>query len=357
MKGALAQAAEARPGFDPAQVIGIGVDTTGSTPIPVDAKGTPLASCPVPRQPGRHGVAVERPYRPRRSGEEITAKAARDAPPVPGQMRRHVLAPNGAGRKSCTASDSAPTFSRRRSFVEHCDCMPGRPDRDDRPGDDVARDLFGRAQGDVLRRVGRAARRGVPRRPRPGARRAPRTGSTTRAVPPTGLAGGLTAEWAGRLGLAEGTAAVAVGAFDAHMGAVGAGVETGTLVKILGTSTCDMMVSPDRPRPLADIPGVCGIVDGSILPGFYGIEAGQSAVGDIFLWFVNHLVPDSYGATPDAKVRRLEKARGPDEAGRTRAAGPRLEQREPDDPRRRAPERADSSARPCTPRPTRSTGP
>jgi len=84
-------------------------------------------------------------------------------------------------------------------------------------------------------------------------------------------------------------------------------VKEGTLVKILGTSTCDLMVAPSD-KELADIPGVCGIVDGSVLPGMYGIEAGQSAVGDIFLWFVNHLVPDSYGATPGEKFDNMEKA-------------------------------------------------
>ena len=79
-----------------------------------------------------------------------------------------------------------------------------------------------------------------------------------------------------------------VGAFDAHTGAIGAGVATGTLIKIIGTSTCDCGVSA-LSRPVADIPGICGIVNGSILPGCYGIEAGQSAVGDIFKWFVEVL--------------------------------------------------------------------
>jgi len=98
------------------------------------------------------------------------------------------------------------------------------------------------------------------------------------------------------------------------MGAVGSGIKEGTLVKLLGTSTCDMMVQKND-RPLTDIPGVCGIVDGSILPGYYGIEAGQSAVGDIFLWFVNHLVPDSYGKTQDEKFEKLNQAAGKLKAG------------------------------------------
>jgi L-ribulokinase len=88
---------------------------------------------------------------------------------------------------------------------------------------------------------------------------------------------------------------VAVGAFDAHTGAIGAGVKPGTLVKIIGTSTCDISVKLNTEK-LADIPGVCGIVDGSVVPGYFGIEAGQSAVGDIFNWLVNYLQPGGKAA-------------------------------------------------------------
>src|SRR5690606_4208554 len=78
----------------------------------------------------------------------------------------------------------------------------------------------------------------------------------------------------------------------------------GTLVKILGTSTCDIMVRR-ADRPLGDIPGVCGVVNGSVLGGHYGIEAGQSAVGDIFLWFVDHHVPEGFGKTAAEKFASL----------------------------------------------------
>jgi L-ribulokinase len=83
---------------------------------------------------------------------------------------------------------------------------------------------------------------------------------------------------------------VAVGAFDAHLGAVGSGVSPGTLVKIIGTSTCDIAITSNA-KKLRDVPGLCGIVDGSVLPGYFGLEAGQSAVGDLFNWWVNYIRP------------------------------------------------------------------
>jgi len=101
---------------------------------------------------------------------------------------------------------------------------------------------------------------------------------------------------------------VTVGAFDAHTGAIGAGVKPGTLVKIIGTSTCDISVRVNTAK-LADIPGVCGIVNGSVVPGYFGIEAGQSAVGDIFNWWVNYIEPGAPVSDPASSKAGSETRR------------------------------------------------
>src|SRR5581483_1211066 len=97
-------------------------------------------------------------------------------------------------------------------------------------------------------------------------------------------AGKLCLEWAKWLKLPAGIP-IAIGLLDVHSGAIGCGVAEGVLVKVIGTSACDCAVV-GADKPLADIPGVSGIVRGSILPGYFGIEAGQSAVGDILKWWV-----------------------------------------------------------------------
>jgi L-ribulokinase len=305
VRGALQQAQANVSGFDPAQVIGIGIDTTGSTPIPVNKQGTPLGLLPEFKNNLNAMVWLWKDHTGYAEAAEITQLAH--------EMRPNIIAKCGGIYSSewwwskilRLRRVDAKVFEAAFSFVEHCDWIPAV--------------LTGNTDPLTLKRgVCSAGHKamfstewgGLPDKEFL-ARLDPaladlRDRLYSVAHTADVKAGSLCAEWSKRLGLKEGIA-ISVGAFDAHMGAVGAGIKEGTLVKILGTSTCDLMIAPTS-KPLADIPGVCGIVNGSVLPGYYGIEAGQSAVGDIFLWFVNHLVPDSYGTTVGEKFVNMEKA-------------------------------------------------
>jgi L-ribulokinase len=304
-RGALDQAASEIPAFDPAQVVGIGIDTTGSTPIPVNREGTPLGLLPEFKDNLNAMVWLWKDHTGYAEAAEITALAQ--------AMRPNIIAKCGGiyssewfWSKILHLRRTDPTvYEAAYSFVEHCDWLPAV--------------LAGDTNPHTLKRSICAAGHkamfssewgGLPDSEFLGqldpALASLRDRLYDEAHPSDVKAGSLCAEWAAKLGLPEGIA-ISVGAFDAHMGAVGAGIKEGTLVKILGTSTCDLMITP-ADEPLADIPGVCGIVNGSVLPGYYGIEAGQSAVGDLFLWLVKNLVPESYGNTIGDKFNAMEKA-------------------------------------------------
>lgn len=118
-------------------------------------------------------------------------------------------------------------------------------------------------------------------------------------------AGKLTQQWANRLGLHKDTV-VSVGIIDAHAGATGAGISANTMVKIVGTSTCDIVITPKQDLGSKLIPGVSGQVDGSVIPGLVGLEAGQSAFGDIYAWFKN-ILSWSLNLVDDVDVKSAEK--------------------------------------------------
>lgn len=288
IKEALSQARANVKGFDANQVIGVGVDTTGSTPIPVDRHGRPLAFDARFRNNPAAMAWLWKDHTGVAEAEEITELARK--------LRPHYLNKCGGTYSSewffskilhCLRT-SPDVFKAAYLWVECADWIPAMLTGTESPeklkvGVCAAGhkamyndDWGGYPDKEFLSKLDTGLGE-LRDRLRP------------KAYTVNQPAGFLTSEWAKRTGLSEGIP-VAIGAFDAHLGGIGAGIKPGTLVKIIGTSTCDMMVVPENTK-LPDIPGLCGIVKGSILPGYYGLEAGQSAVGDIFNWFVSYIQP------------------------------------------------------------------
>jgi len=310
---AVVAAAAADPAFRAANVVGIGIDSTGSTPIPVDETGKPLA---LTRRFSKNPNAqawLWKDHTAHAEAAKITETAKKMGVPY--------LEKCGGTYSSewfwakiwhCLKVD--PTvFEAAFSWVELCDFIPAF--------------VTGNTNPLTLRRSICAAGHkamfsadwdGLPAKaflrklsPKLAALR---DRLYTQAVPSDWPAGTLAPAIAKKVGLPAGIT-VAVGAFDAHHGAVGSGVKPGSLVKIIGTSTCDAMVAPAA-AAIPDIPGVCGIVPGSILPGHIGIEAGQSAVGDIFKWYVDKLLPAAYSeGNPYVNLEREAGTRKPGESG------------------------------------------
>lgn len=290
VKQAIEEAKASDPDFAASKVVGLGVDTTGSSPIPVDEsnvalatkeewKGNPNAECWLWK-------------------DHTSAKEAAKITELGRKHRPQFLAKCGNTYSSewfwakiwhCLNIDAA-VFDAAYSWVELCDWVPSLLAGVEDPKE-------------VKRGICAAGHKalysdewdGLPDKeflsmldPKLAELR---DRLYVKAYDASEKAGDLCAAWAKRLGLPEGIP-IAIGEFDVHYGAIGACVEEGVLVKVLGTSTCDCAVVSQE-KSVADIPGICGIVPGAILPGFYGVEAGQSAVGDIFAWYVSRLLQES----------------------------------------------------------------
>lgn len=300
------------PGFRPEHVRAIGVDTTGSTPLPVDRRLTPLALHSDFADDPDAMAWLWKDHTAHDEAERIT-RAARD-------QRPSFLAKCG-GTYSAEWFWSKAWHCRRvnprvahaaHAWIELCDFIPAR--------------LCGVTDPSAApRSICAAAHKAMYHPDWGGLPDAAFLGSLDPwlarlrdsfahpALPADRRAGTLAQPVAARLGLAPGIP-VAVGALDAHLGAVGSGCTPGTLVKIIGTSTCDCTVAPIN-RPLDDIPGVCGVAPESILPGHHGIEAGQSAVGDIFNWFVARFNAGDPPADAHERLTRDAERLAPGESG------------------------------------------
>ena len=292
-------------GFKPELVAGIGIGTTGSTPIPVNRDGTALALLEEFRDEPAAQAWLWKDHTAYAEAAKITAMA---------QQSDVKYLDKCGGRYSSEwywskilhcKKENPRVFHATYSWVEQADFIPafltGNADPHTLNRSICAaghkamyHDQWGGLpQAEFLRKLSPDL---VPLRDR----------FAAEAKTADQMAGTLLPAYARKSGLVPGIP-VAVGAIDAHLGAVGAGIKPGTLVKIIGTSTCDMMVHP-LDEPIADIPGLCGIVPGSIIPGMYGLEAGQSAVGDIFNWFVKNLAPSRYTERGDAHVNLSREA-------------------------------------------------
>lgn len=298
VNGALKEA-EGSGGFSRDRVIGIGVDTTGSTPIPVNGANRPLA---LDGKWKDHMAAHAWLWKDHTAAEEaaaITAMARDHAPeylaPIGG-----VYSSEWLWSKAWHCLKVAPdVFEAAASWVELADYIPSVLAGITDPKD-VVRGVCAAGHKALYSDVwgGLPSKEFLARLDPQLADLRDRLYEKAHAADRP--AGSLNGEWARTLGLDEGLP-IAMGAFDAHYGAVGAGVQSGTLVKIIGTSTCDCAVASASEK-VEDVPGICGIVNGSIMPGYYGIEAGQSAVGDILRWFVEDVCQGDDG-THDALSR------------------------------------------------------
>ena len=276
----------------------ISVDTTGSTPVAVDETGTPLALTPAFRDNPNAMFVLWKDHTAIREAADINAAAA--------TFEENYLRYVGGIYSSewfwakllhILRTDEA-VRNATYSWVEHCDWIPfllsgGKQVSQLKRGVCSAghKALFAPAFGglppDAFFSAVDPLLKGFTRR------------LFTKTYTSGEAAGYLCPEWAEKLGLST-SVVIGIGAFDAHMGAVGGQIEPYHLSKVMGTSTCDMLVAPMQEMERKLVKGICGQVPGSVIPGMMGMEAGQSAFGDAYAWFSNvvawplhHLLPAS----------------------------------------------------------------
>lgn len=270
-----------------ARVKAISIDTTGSTPVAVDESGTPLALLPGFEQNPHAMFVLWKDHTSVKEAAEINAHAEKFdvnyLQYVGGIYSSewfwakllHTLRADEQVRKACY------------SWVEHCDWIPFLL-----TGGQRALDIRRGVCSAGHKSLWAAEFGGLPPDEFFTSLDPLLKGFTTRLFKDTytadKAAGKLTPAWAERLGLST-DVIIGVGAFDAHMGAVGGQIEPYHLSKVMGTSTCDMLVAPRADMEGKLVKGICGQVDGSVIPGMIGLEAGQSAFGDAYAWFRNVL--------------------------------------------------------------------
>lgn len=276
------------PGFAPDQVIGLGVDTTGSTPMPVDAKGRSLTEQKRFENNPDAMAMLWKDHTGVAEAAEITALAQKEHPEYIAKCGG-TYSSEWFFSKILHCSRIAPkVFDAAYLWVEIADWIPAILSGTEHPDTLMVGVCAAGHKGMYNEAWGGYPEKAFLKKLSPKLANL-RDRLRQQAYAVDHKVGGLSVEWAKRTRLPVGIP-IAVGAFDAHLGAIGCGAAEGTLVKIIGTSTCDITILSNK-KKLADVPGLCGIVDGSVLPGYYGLEAGQSAVGDIFNWFVDYIEP------------------------------------------------------------------
>ncbi len=284
MTAAVRQAIEEAPADVAQRVVGLAIDTTGSTPVAVDESGTPLALLDQFAGNPNAMFVLWKDHTAIDEAAEIN-KACRAADTDYTKYEGGIYSSEWFWAKALhVMREDKAVADAAYSWVEHCDWIPFL--------------LSGGSKVMDMKRSRCAAGHKALWHPEWGGLPPEEflvsldpvlAGLRERLFEKTytsdEIAGHLSAEWADSFGLPAGIP-ISVGAFDAHMGAVGGEIEPFHLSKVMGTSTCDMLVVPeDHAGAGAQVKGICGQVDGSVIPGMVGMEAGQSAFGDVYAWF------------------------------------------------------------------------